>query len=67
MSEKYYFSPFLSIFENMKELLDFFSDKQLVSLFQNNLIIDAPLDMENRYSRNEGYFMVSKNKQANVF
>lgn len=101
MNEKYYFSPFLSIFEydgkyvlqtgilfqmdlhtdnadklverikrndcfDMDELLSFFSNEELVSLFQHNLILDAPLDMESRYSRNEGYFMVSKNRHAKL-
>ncbi|WP_294353903.1 ThiF family adenylyltransferase [uncultured Clostridium sp.] len=96
MKEKYYFNPFVFIYEdevgyiiqdglNFKinldknkgsqllkrvkenngftilELVDYFTENEIISLFSNNILIDYIPDTENRYSRNEGFFYTAKN------
>lgn len=46
------------------ELLMWFSEQQIVALFQNNILLEEKLNDTERYSRTNGYFITSKNNAA---
>jgi len=46
------------------ELLKWFDEKQIINLFQNNILVEEKLNNTERYSRTNGYFMTSNNNNA---
>jgi len=46
------------------ELLTWFDHKQIVALFQNNILVENQLNDDSRYSRTNGYFLVSNRDSA---
>lgn len=46
------------------ELQKWFSDKEIIELFQNNVLVEDKLNSTDRFSRTNGYYMVSQNKSA---
>lgn len=46
------------------ELQKWFSDKEIIELFQNNILVEDKLNNTGRYSRTSGYYGVSRNKSA---